>query len=184
MKWSIQELNKFKEKGIDFNEELNLKDNLMARDSDIIDVAPLHVSGHLAINNTEYIIYGKVQVSITVPSTRSLEPVEVPLSFDFDEVYMTKEQFANRTSSDQDDFIMILEKDYIDLDAVVEDYVLLNIPSHILSDEELNAEDLPSGHDWEVISEDEYMKRVNEQAEETINPQMAKLKSLLNSQDD
>lgn len=184
MKWAVQELNKFKEQGVDFDVILDVKSSLMQRDSDILDVSPVQVTGHIAVNSSEYILYARVNCSITVPSTRSLKPVEVPLSFEVDEVYMTDNQFQGITPSNQDDFIMVLEKDYIDLAPVIEDYILLNIPVQVLAEEELSGESMPIGDNWEVISEVEYNKRKREIANKQVNPELAKLQELLNNNED
>lgn len=182
MKWSIQELNKFKEQCITIDCTIDLKESLQARDHEVLDISPVHVTGQIAINKSEYIVYLQVKCSVVVPSTRSLEPVEVSLDFALDEVYMTQEQYKNRlVIDDQDDYIMVLDKDYIDLIPVIEDYILLNIPSQILSEEEQNSEDLPSGNNWTLISEEDYLKQ--KESEQSINPQMAKLQELFDTND-
>lgn len=178
MKWSVQELNKFKDEGLTINEVIDLQESLKARDTDVLAVSPVHVTGHLTVNSTEYIACLKVKCTVTLPSTRSLTPVEVPISFDIDEVYMTPTQFASREPGEDDDLIMVLEKDLIDLSEAVEDYVLLNIPLQILTEEEEEQDTMPEGQDWEVISEEEFQRR-KEASEDKINPQMAQLKTLL-----
>ena len=184
MKWSIQELNKFKDTGLTIDTTLDLKDSLLKRDQDILDVSPVHVKGHLTVNPREYIVVGEVKCQVTVPSTRTLVPTTIDLNFTFDEIYMTKEQFENRIASDDDDFIMVLDKDYIDLDSIVEDYILLNIPLQVLTSDEMTSDEMPKGNDWEVISEAEYEQRQAAKSETQINPELAKLQQLFADNDD
>lgn len=184
MKWSLQELNRCQETGLMIDETLDLNQELTQRDSDILAVSPVHAKGQIVVSQTEFIIHLDVQCEITLPSTRSLQPVSVELNFPVDEIDMTKEQFANKSTKFDDDMIMILEKDLIDLGEVVADHILLNLPTQVLSAEEASGETpLPKGTEWEVISEDDFNKRQIEINDNQIDPRLAKLAELLDSDD-
>ena len=91
MKWSLLELNKYKEEPLVFSETLHLKEELLQRDDTLLDVSPIKVEGLLAVNKSEYLLHYTIQVTVTVPSSRSLEPVALPMQITVDEVFMTKE---------------------------------------------------------------------------------------------
>ena len=54
-------------------------------------------------------------------------------------------------------------KPTIDLDESVEDNILLSIPIQVLTEEEQNSQEMPSGNDWEVISEEAYLESKRKQ---------------------
>lgn len=97
---------------------------------------------------------------VTVPSARSLEPVDLPLDLSVDEVFMTREQWSSM-EEEQDEEILVLDNDTIDLTDSIEDNILLAIPMQVFSEEELQATDLPKGNDWEVVSEEDYLQKKN-----------------------
>lgn len=66
---------------VNFHETLDLKAALMKRDNLILDVAPVEVEGLVSVDKKGYIVHYTVQTTLTVPSTRSLEPVELPMDF-------------------------------------------------------------------------------------------------------
>lgn len=185
MKWSLQELNRYKETGLMVDETLDLNDELVHRSEDIMAVSPVHATGQIVVSDTEFIIHLDVNCQITLPSTRSLEPVEVSLEFPVDEIDMTAEQFAHKSTKFDDDMIMILEKDLIDLSEIVADHILLNLPTQVLSAAEQAGEiPLPKGEEWEVISEDDFNTRQSEISENQIDPRLAKLSALLDDNED
>ena len=158
MKWSLLELNKYKEEPLVFSETLHLKEELLQRDDTLLDVSPIKVEGLLAVNKSEYLLHYTIQVTVTVPSSRSLEPVALPMQITVDEVFMTKEQMDTRDERFAAEEIILLDKPTIDLDESVEDNILLSIPIQVLTEEEQNSQEMPSGNDWEVISEEAYLK--------------------------
>lgn len=184
MKWTIQELRKIKDNVIQFDDTFDLRETLMERDRDIIDVSPVHVTGQLLIEPSDYLALVHVEGSVTLPSTRSLEPVVVPLSFDFDEMYMTEEQDSHRPEALQEELIIPIEHDTIDLMTAVADNILLNFPIQVLSEEEEKGENMPKGQGWEVISEADFNQRRALEKEETVDPRLAKLSSLFDNEDE
>lgn len=182
MKWSLLELKKYRETPLVFDETLVLKDELMNRDDQILDLAPIQVNGLVTVGK-EYLVHYTVTTTITLPSSRSLEPVEVPLNFTVDEVFMTPEQFQQRDAAISEEEILILESQTLDLNESVADNILLAIPLQVLTEEEQNSDILPSGADWEVLSEEDYQRQKESQANQ-IDPRLAKLSELLNDTED
>jgi uncharacterized protein len=186
MKWSLLELNKYKDKPCEFSEILDLKASLMRRDDQLLDVSPAKVDGLLTVGNDEYLIHYRIDVIVTVPSSRSLTPVPLPIKLDVSEVFMTTEQYQNRKEQVPEEEIIILEKPTIDLIESVEDNILLAIPLQVLTDEEQHSHEMPKGDDWEVLSEEDYAQKKQAEAQQTTDPRLAKLSELFDetSEDD
>ncbi|MGC6767009.1 YceD family protein [Enterococcus sp. LJL128] len=180
MKWSLLELNKYQERPLEFEEVLDVKQSLMNRDKQILDITSVKVNGMLTVEKSGYLLFYKLTTILTVPSSRSLDPVELPLELTVDEVFMTKEQFQGKDERLSAEEIILLDTETIDLTESVEDNILLGIPLQVLSKAEKESKDMPKGNDWEVISEEEYVQQREIEATETIDPRLAKLSELLN----
>lgn len=185
MKWSLWELKKHQETPLVFSETIDLKRELMERDNQILDVAPIKVEGLLTVSASDYVVHYTVNTVLTVPSSRSLVPVALPMDLTVDEIFMTPEQFQHRSEMISDEDVLILETQTLDLLESVMDNILLAIPLQVLSEEEQRSDELPKGQDWEVLSEEEYLRQ-KELTEPTIDPRLAKLSELLEnpSEDD
>lgn len=181
MKWSIGELRRYKEEALNFSETIDVSETLTARDNEILAVAPVTVEGLLSVGKNEYILHYQLKTIATVPSARSLEPVDLPLDLSVDEVFMTREQWSS-LEDERDEEILVIDNDTIDLTDSIEDNILLAIPLQVFSEEEKQATDLPKGNDWEVVSEEEYFQK--KESAETIDPRLAKLSELFNEEDD
>ena len=71
MKWSLLELRKYHEEPLVFHETLNLKEELLKREKEIIDIAPIEVEGMITVTPKEYLFHYSLKTMITLPSTRS-----------------------------------------------------------------------------------------------------------------
>lgn len=184
MKWSLLELNKYRDEPCEFSETLDLKASLMKRDNLILDVSPVKATGILTVGKEEYLLHYKIDVIVTVPSSRSLTPVPLALALNVDEVFMTPEQYQLRDERLADEEIILLEKAMIDLDESIEDNILLAIPIQVLSEEEQTSQDMPKGNDWEVLSEEDYARKSQEEAQQITDPRLAKLSELFSETTD
>lgn len=181
MKWSIGELRRYKEEALNFSETIDVNETLIRRDNEVLAVAPVAVEGILSVGKNEYILHYRLKTVVTVPSARSLEPVDLPLDLSVDEVFMTREQWSS-LEDDRDEEILVIDNDTIDLTDSIEDNILLAIPLQVFSEEELQSKDLPKGNDWVVVSEEEYLQK--KESAETIDPRLAKLSELFNESED
>lgn len=182
MKWSLGELRRYQDEPLIFQETIAVSENLKKRDNGVLNVTPVEVNGILSVGKNEYILHYQLKTTVTVPSSRSLEPVDLPLDLSVDEVFMTREQWS-ALKEERDEEILVLDSDTIDLVDSIEDNILLAIPLQVLSDAERQQTDLPKGNDWQVISEDEYFNQKAE-AQPAIDPRLAKLSDLLSEGDD
>ncbi|WEG72694.1 YceD family protein [Vagococcus intermedius] len=185
MKWSLLELKKYRDEPLVFSETADVSVSLTQRDPGIITAEPVRVTGTLTVNQTEYIVNFNIETVLTLASTRSLEPVPYPMSLDVMEIYMTPEQFASQKELiASDEIVMVLEKDLIDLTEAVEDHLLLALPLQVLTEEEKLNDATVKGQSWELMSEDAYYQKQEQQEETNIDPRLAKLSALLDNNKD
>ncbi|WP_318766356.1 YceD family protein [Lactiplantibacillus carotarum] len=182
MKWTLSQLKSYRETPLQFDEALDLKHPLMTRYAEIIDVQPVQVKGYVSYDKGSVLISATVTTTLTLPSSRSLTPVAVPLAFQMTEYYVPQGTDLSRFDEEEDTVIILPEDDILDFDVAVEDNILIHIPMQILSEAELNGEPMPTGQGWEVLSEDDLADQAAEL--KTVDPRLAKLKDLFPDQED
>ncbi len=172
MKWSLLELSKYKNNSLSFDTSLDVTDRLRQKESMILDATPVKVKGTLTVEADSYLLFYQAETVLTLPSTRSLEPVDVPIVIQIDELFMTPEQE-----------VFLLDAQTIDLSESIVDNIVLAIPLQVLTEEERNGKDLPSGEGWKVLSEDEYESMIQEEQQQKIDPRLAKLSDFYSDDD-
>ena len=65
----------------------------------------------------------------------------------------------------------------------IEDNILLNLPLQVYTPEELESDEMPSGADWEVVSEETFARKRQEEKSDQIDPRLAGLKALLEDEE-
>lgn len=176
MKISLKQLEAYQGEPRYFDEKLCIEDSLKLRDPEIISVSPASLKGFFLYEGHSVIAQFTCTLDITLPSSRSLEPVVISLEIPIVERYVPE----TSSSFDDDDFseiIIPLKDDWIDLQPAVEDHILLNLPLKVLSPEELENDQMPSGKDWEVVSEEQYRSQKQRHKEQSVDPRLAGLKS-------
>ena len=139
MKWSLLEL-KIPRDTANVRRSVELKNQLIKRDGQIIDLSPVKITGMMSVGKHEYLLHYRVETTITLPSTRSLTPVALPMDFTVDELFMTPEQFQRRDEMIPEEDVLIIEGQTISLDDSVADNLLLAIPMQVLTEEEKRAQ--------------------------------------------
>ena len=167
MKWSLNELTKKKQ--IAFNENLDLREELVKRSAEILDCLPIEVSGEIAYDDELFYLDYQIKTTLTLPSSRSLKPVKYPIDILVNEIFATEETLKGNQELLDNDLIIVLDKDIISLDESVTDNILLEIPLQILAENE-EAEELPSGKFWSVLSEEDYAKQQEDKKEAKKSP--------------
>lgn len=185
MKWSLLELNKFKDEPLVFTETIDVSHQLSEREPSILGASPVNISGTISVSQNEYIADFEIETNLTLASTRSLEAVPYPTKLAITEIYMTSAQFEKQKDKiAADELVMILEKDLIDLTEAVEDHLLLSLPLQVLTETEQQSEANLVGNDWELMSEDAYYNERQQQEQQNIDPRLAKLSALLDNNKD
>ena len=184
MKWSLNELRQAGNEPILVNEQLDLTVALKKRRTDLIAASKVDVQGLFSVDKLGILGYFKVKVTLTLPSTRSLEPTKLPLEFELTEHYVSyHEQDLSRF--EDTDVVIVLQRDILDFDKVIEDNILLQIPMQVLTkaEQQNQADMMPSGRDWRVVSESQLEQLRKD--EKGLDPRLAKLADFFgeNSQD-
>lgn len=174
MKWSYKQLQQLGDEPLQINETFHLEKNLKARRREIISVAPISVKGVVGADRLGAYSQLQVETKLVLPSTRSLAPADLELSFLINENYVE----ANRTDFSEfseEDLVLILDNDLLDLDKVITDNILLQIPMQVLTESEKNAADPAlAGRDWQVLSEDQLNKQQDDSSQK-VDPRLEKL---------
>lgn len=178
MKKSLKQLEDLKGEPQYFDEYLNVEHSLKARDLSVLAVSPVRIEGFLLYESHSVVAQFKCTLDITLPSSRSLQPVQVPMELEVRERYVPEAYLGKELPESANEEIVIpLEDDWIDLQPAVEDTILLSIPLRVLSKEEMEQDSMPSGQDWNVVSEEQFRLQKQLQKEQTVDPRLASLQS-------
>lgn len=162
---------------VEVDEDVTLSDGFFERAKDLlIDAKNVHVKGQFFYDEPFVTGNFTVEGDVTVPSTRSLKPVELHQEFNFTENY--SEVKPTQEQLEEEDTIIQIENDKIDLQTAIEDNLLLSLPSVVLTREEKDDDLYPEGKGWKVVSEE----RHEEESKEKGNPAFAKLKGLFDDE--
>ena len=174
MKWSYKQLQQLGDEPLQINETFDLEKNLKARRNDILSVAPVAVKGVIGADRLGAYSQLQVKTKVTLPSTRSLNPAEIKLSFLINENYVE----ASRTDFSEfskQDLVLVLDNDLLDLEKVITDNILLQIPMQVLTAAEKDADNSAiAGQNWQVLSEEQLSKQ-QEEAKPKVDPRLEKL---------
>jgi uncharacterized protein len=182
MKWSLNELNK--KKRIEFDERLDLNATLTQRSPEILDISDVQVVGEISYDDGLYVLTYRAFYELTLPSSRSLKPVIVPMELAVAEVFAPQEYAAGQDQDDLDaSMILYLDKDLIDLDESVADNILLEIPLQVFAEDETDDAELPSGSNWKVMSEADYeAEKAKAESEDTSKNPFSQLSGLFDNE--
>lgn len=174
MKWSIHQLQKYRQGALPLDEAVNL-DSVKKRNPEIRDIKPVHVTGSCIIGSKKLTCHFHLEGVMTLPCSRTWEDVEFPFSVE------TDEQFSwDEATLATDDNIHPVIGEVIDPTPVFEELVLLEVPLQIFSenaDEMLSAE----GKGWSYTTNEEHEERLREEKEKKVDPRLAGLADFFNS---
>ncbi|KXT84771.1 hypothetical protein STRDD11_00782 [Streptococcus sp. DD11] len=151
---NIQEIRKNPD-GLAFDKKLDLTEELKGRNAEILDVQGIVASGKAQYEDGLYFLDYDLSYTITLASSRSMEPVELQESYLVNEVFMEESKTASQELIDQD-LVLPIEKGEINLAESVADNILLHIPLKILTAAEEAGQGFLSGQDWQVMTEEEF----------------------------
>ena len=161
MKWQFSELQTYKDEPLPFNEKVTLKEDLLTPFGDVIkDITPVNVSGFAQSDDDDVLIHAHVTGELVTPSTRSLQPVTLPIDLDIDEIYIQDKEHEERYSDEES--VIVVDDGKINFDEAILEYIVLSIPLQVLTEEEETNETMPTGEDWSVISEETFEKKKQE----------------------
>lgn len=150
--------------GLAFEQKLDIKETLLARDSSILDIANVKARGHISYDAGLYLLNYQLEYTITLPSSRSMKPVILTESLPVSEVFIEESDAKEKAELVEEDLVLIIEGETISLEESVVDNILLNIPLRVLTAEEEKEDQMPSGNDWAVLTEEQYQALQEEKA--------------------
>ena len=105
-----------------------------------------------------------------------MQPVDVHQVEDVSELFVESADLHSKEDLVKENLALVLEEDVIDLEESAIDNILLTIPMQVLSDEERQSDDMPSGQNWSVMTEEQYEALQDEKKKE--NNQFSALNGL------
>lgn len=177
MKWSINQLQKYREGKMPFDEMVNLE-SVLKRNPEIRKIDPVHVSGTCDIGSYQIDCHFRLEGTMILPCARTWEDVSYPFSIESTETFSWDEDTLR-----EDDEIHPVEGEVIHISPVLEELILLDIPLQVYSEKAKDIETM-EGKGWSFALEDVYEEQKQEEAEETIDPRLAGLANFFDKKDE
>ncbi|KXT64055.1 DUF177 domain-containing protein [Streptococcus sp. DD04] len=172
---NIQEIRKNPD-GLKFEQNFDLAQELQERNAEILDVKNVTAKGKAQYEDGLYFLDYELSYTITLASSRSMEPVDLQEAYLVNEIFADGQHGGSQQDLLEEDLVLPIEGDRIDLAESVADNILLNIPLKILTPEEEAGSEMPTGNDWQVMTEEEYQQSQKEKKE--VNSPFAGLQGL------
>lgn len=166
--------------GLSFQQTLDVADELKGRSAEILAVSPVEAQGSVRFEAGFYFLDYQMTYTITLASSRSLEPVERTESYAINEIFVADEAVLKDKDLVDAELVLVVEDEVIQLAESVTDNILLNIPLKILTPEEEKCQGLPSGQHWTVMTEEGYQEVAQEKKE--ANSPFAQLQGLFDQE--
>lgn len=155
MKWTIQQLNTLKNKGLKIDEVVDVSD-LKQANSEIRDISVIHVQGEGIFSNHSVTFSLQIKGEMVLPCSRTLADVQFPFQIETTEIFKLHDWIG----FEGDDEVHDLENDTVDLIPYIKQAILLEIPLQIFS-EGKEGEAPQSGSDWELLTEENKKERID-----------------------
>ncbi|MCI5871080.1 DUF177 domain-containing protein [Streptococcus sp.] len=172
---------KKKPDGIAFEEQLDLKEELQDRNSEILDLKDILAKGQLIYENGLYLLEYQLSYVLVLPSSRSMKPVELRHSYEVAEVFVSAEELVAKQDLVDEDLVLVLDGTTLSLSESVADNIILNIPLKVLTAQEETNDEMPSGQSWSVLTESQY-KDLQEEKKAESSP-FASLSKLFDTEE-
>ncbi|RXI98119.1 DUF177 domain-containing protein [Anaerobacillus alkaliphilus] len=156
MKWSVQQLNTLKNKGLKIDEMVDVSD-LNKVNQEIRDISLVHVKGEGVFSNHSITFPLEIEGEMTLPCSRTLADVSFPFQIQTSETFKLHDWIG---FDDHDDDLHGIENDTLDLLPYIKQAILLEIPLQIFC-EGIEGEAPPSGNDWELLTEETKKERID-----------------------
>ncbi|WP_102347044.1 YceD family protein [Bacillus sp. Marseille-P3661] len=165
MKWYMNQLNQFRNTGIELDEYLDVSD--LTNTSEIRRIPPVHIVGRGDFGSNKVTFSLKIQGTMILPCSRTLVDVEYPFNIETTETYLLSPSDYGYHDEEE---IHYVEGELLDLSPMIKENILLEIPIQVFCDDnQVEGKAPQSGEGWEVISEEDSKNR--------IDPRLAALKN-------
>ncbi|MCA0987962.1 YceD family protein [Guptibacillus algicola] len=176
MKWSVDQLKSFKQKGLTIDELVNVEE-LKNEETQIREITPVHVTGETSFHGNKVTFHLTLKGKMVLPCANTLEDVDFPFVLHPLETFVLEPNTSGVDFEEEDEEIHQVSGNTVDLVPYIKENILLEIPIRVVkhsseSDEMQNK----SGKGWEVVT--------HEETEEKIDPRLAGLADLFNEKND
>ncbi|WP_020008739.1 YceD family protein [Salinicoccus albus] len=168
MKWSLTQLKKFKEKGMSVNEKIQFKE--ITDRTDVLSFNETSVKGDMDVGHRRIGIELTIDTVVNMLDSRTSEDIEVPLHI---ESYESFDEDVEETDELDENVHPVIHT--LDLEPVVRELIVVNIPNFISESDEVPA----GGRDWTVTDEE----ALAQEKAQKVDPRLSKLQSLLPESD-
>ena len=100
---------------------------------------PATVKGRIRLSGNEVFVEGHVEARARLECDRCLKPVELPVSADFALEYITGAEYASSSAaalSEEEMSVSVFDGESIDVDEIVKEQILLEVPARTLCRED------------------------------------------------
>lgn len=174
MKLDIENIKKGNKSTVDLDFSLNL--NTIDYDGDIIKVkTPVDISGKLYIIDSRLYLNLKIKTDLEATCSRCLELFNYPFKSNIN-VELVHEDLLNQQEEEIEDDIIYYQENIVDLDDLVKEHILMNIPMKFICDTSCKGLCYNCG----VKIKDESCdcdNGLSQSDDEYIDPRLAKLKN-------
>ena len=154
MKWSIQELRQIASDPLLISEKIDVKADLLERDSEILDISPVQVDGFLVYEDHTVLVQLDLACNVTFTSTRSLSPVIVDnWQLRIRERLIEAGYQTDMIDSDDTIQLPLVNSQTVDLNEMIIQNIVVQKPSQRLTDQEKVTDKLASGQHWNLLTE-------------------------------
>ncbi|WP_210363712.1 YceD family protein [Bacillus sp. REN3] len=170
MKWTISQIQKHRNKEFLIDETVRM-DSVKETDPEIREVSPIKLSGRADISASKVTFQIRIQGHMILPCSRTLVDVRYPIDVETTETFV-----LNGHDYVAEEDVYQVKGDVIDLEPVIREILLLEVPMQVFCDDADGQEGAPqSGKDWEVIEEQE--------KQEKLDPRLAGLAKFFEDKD-
>ncbi|HEL0144747.1 TPA: DUF177 domain-containing protein [Streptococcus equi subsp. zooepidemicus] len=162
---SVSDIRKRPE-GIRFEREYDVKEALLMRDPQVIDIKNVRASGRAQFDDGLYLLEYQLGYQITLPSSRSMTPVVLDEMQTVQELFIEEADVASKQEMVDENLVLVLSEGQLDLEESIIDNILLAIPLQVLTETEKESQTLPTGEDWAVLTEEQYQAQQKEKAKD------------------
>ena len=177
MKWSIHQLSKYRKTGMPIDFTVSLE-NVKSRNPEIRNISPVHVKGLCTFGASQMTCQFTLNTTLTLPCARTWEDVEFPIDIETVEVFSWIDA-DNR--SDEDGDIHFIDGEVIDMQPVLEELILLEIPMQVFKE---NTEGQVQGGKFWSYATDEEVEIARKNDEPKLDPRLAELAKYFDQTDE
>src|SRR5699024_386498 len=150
-----------------FDDQVDVSE-LETMNNDIRKIGSVHVSGTAMDQGDDIIFTFAIDGTMILPCARTLVDVPYPFQISATEIFTE----SSYEKDDSDDDIHSIDGEVLDLNPLIKENILLEVPYRVYSDDADALSRAPfEGAGWELISEDK--------KEQKPDPRFKKLESLL-----